>query len=578
MLAPSPDIWFGTSGPRDAKIVLVGEAWGAAEEAAKSPFCGGSGQELNRILAEAGLARDSIFCTNTVPARPYNNDMWRFFEPAKGNPTPALRGLHPTEQIRISLRTLYAQLDAIRPELIIATGNYALWALTNCTGYTNPSEAEGRRCPSGIEDWRGSMWYADATPFPETKLLPIIHPAAIMREWYKRPVTKHDLATRVPLAFADDWRPKGEIVYAPPDYEVCINLLRGWLRYADDASTPMRLVCDIETARGLMTCIGLASSERLAMTIPFVKLNGSAFDSYWTEEQEYEIVSLVRTLLHHPNVQIEGQNFLYDTQYIHAFLGCLPRISFDTMLAHHLLFPGTPKDLGYLSSLYCHYHWYWKDDGKEWDTRGDLESHLRYNALDCLRQFECGTVLRKLVTDMKQEEQWQEQKLKNDLALRMMLKGVRIDQKRRSELALQLATTREQYASWFERMFPQSLSETDSETKWYDSAHQQKLIFGEQFGLRLPTHRKTGQLTFGKEALGILSSRHPEFTRLFDALREYRSLGVFYNTFVKAPLDPDGRMRCMFNTAGTETFRWSSSTNAFGRGTNLQNIPKGSED
>jgi hypothetical protein len=65
---------------------------------------------------------------------------------------------------------------------------------------------------------------------------------------------------------------------------------------------------------------------------------------------------------------------------------------------------------------------------------------------------------------------------------------------------------------------------------------------------------------------------------IFDALEEFRSISVFHNTFVKAPLDPGDRMRCMFNVSGTETFRWSSSKNAFGRGTNLQNIPAGEED
>ena len=186
--------------------------------------------------------------------------------------------------------------------------------------------------------------------------------------------------------------------------------------------------------------------------------------------------------------------------------------------------------------------------------------------------------MRGLISSLKQEDQWKEEKAKNALALRMMLRGVRIDQQRRANLALQLATAREQYATWFEAMFPQSLSETTSTVKWYDSPYQQRQIFSDQFGLRLPRHRKTGQPTFGKEALGTLSQRHPEFVRLFEALREYRSLGVFYNTFVKAPLDPDGRMRCMFNTSGTETFRWSSSSNAFNRGTNLQNIPAGNEE
>ena len=56
-----------------------------------------------------------------------------------------------------------------------------------------------------------------------------------------------------------------------------------------------------------------------------------------------------------------------------------------------------------------------------------------------------------------------------------------------------------------------------------------------------------------------------------------RSLGVFLSTFVNAPLDVDGRMRCSFNIAGTETYRFSSSKNAFGSGMNMQNIPKGGE-
>lgn len=41
---------------------------------------------------------------------------------------------------------------------------------------------------------------------------------------------------------------------------------------------------------------------------------------------------------------------------------------------------------------------------------------------------------------------------------------------------------------------------------------------------------------------------------------------------LRSPLDPDGRMRCSYNVVGTENGRWSSSENAFGRGTNLQNI------
>ena len=61
---------------------------------------------------------------------------------------------------------------------------------------------------------------------------------------------------------------------------------------------------------------------------------------------------------------------------------------------------------------------------------------------------------------------------------------------------------------------------------------------------------------------------------LTHAIETYRSLSVFRNTFIMAPLDPDGRMRCSINVAGTETYRFSTSKNAWGRGTNLQNIPR----
>lgn len=58
------------------------------------------------------------------------------------------------------------------------------------------------------------------------------------------------------------------------------------------------------------------------------------------------------------------------------------------------------------------------------------------------------------------------------------------------------------------------------------------------------------------------------FISLILAIRDAdKMLGV-----LRSPLDVDGRMRCSYNVVGTENGRWSSSENAFGRGTNLQNI------
>lgn len=69
------------------------------------------------------------------------------------------------------------------------------------------------------------------------------------------------------------------------------------------------------------------------------------------------------------------------------------------------------------------------------------------------------------------------------------------------------------------------------------------------------------------EKLKIYRQARPFVVRIM-ALRDVRKkLGV-----LRTGIESDGRMRSSFNIAGTETGRWSSSSGAFGSGTNLQNI------
>jgi len=254
---------------------------------------------------------------------------------------------------------------------------------------------------------------------------------------------------------------------------------------------------------------------------------------------------------------------------------------FDTMLAHHLLFPGTPKGLDYLSSIYCAHHVYWKDDGKEWDSKHlGFERLLQYNAIDAMKTFECASVLRKLIAKEKMTSQWEFEQKKALLAFRMMNRGVAVDVKRRSQFAFDLLTAQVQIHSELEQIAPpdivHSLMKNKTRKPWYASPRQTLHLF-EMLGLPLQHHKKTGNPTVDSQALSALRAKAPEWTRLFNLLEDERSVDVFASTFIRAPLDSDGRMRCSFNIAGTETFRWSSSENAFGSGTNLQNIPKNQE-
>lgn len=584
----SPELWFGTSGPQDAEIVIVGEAWGYDESIAKIPFVGASGSELTRILSDAGIDRSRVLLTNVYAGRPPNNEFHWYFTGATN-----VRGLYPNDDVLREVSRLYSQLAAHPRRLIIAVGNYALWALSSCCGDAPVPQTNGLRAPTGIMSWRGSMIHTEEaiTGFPTTPLLPLIHPAAIMRQWDLRYITVHDLKARVPMALKGDWvNSNPPVFFAPPTYNQCIDRLDSWIRQLD-AGVKLRIAADIETYKRLITCIGLADSKNFAMSIPFVKkIIGSSgevlLDSWWTPEQEAQITQRLIRVLCHKNILLEGQNFLYDVQYFGEYYGVLPYADFDTMYAWHVCFPGTPKALDYLSSLFCRYHRYWKEDHKEWDlAHGDVATLLRYNAEDCVRTYECGTTERQLITTFGLTEQWEWMRRKRDLALRMMTRGVRINEALRDKMGYELMNTHAELSNDILQIIPQKWAgepgksaKTKEPVLWFSSSKQLKWVFGEFLGIPLPKHRKTKNETLGKEALNELREKFPIWRPLFNLLADIRSVGVFITHFIRAPLDPDRRMRCSFNPAGTETFRWSSSKNAFGRGANLQNLSKGDED
>lgn len=59
--------------PPGAHVLFVGEAPGAAEDAAGTPFVGKSGQLLDRLLTEVGLVRDRVAVANVLKCRPPGN-------------------------------------------------------------------------------------------------------------------------------------------------------------------------------------------------------------------------------------------------------------------------------------------------------------------------------------------------------------------------------------------------------------------------------------------------------------------------------------------------------------------------
>ena len=202
------------------------------------------------------------------------------------------------------------------------------------------------------------------------------------------------------------------------------------------------------------------------------------------------------------------------------------------------------------------------------------EDRWRYNCEDTVYTWECAESALRAVESFGLEEPHNFQQRLFWAVLTSMLRGVRVDQAARSRFAMELQTEISKREQYFIDVLGHPLNPR--------SSPQMQKLFYEDFNQPVILKRgKPGQPsrpTLDDEALEKIGAREPLLRPLLRRIAEYRSLGVFLSTFVSAALDVDGRMRCSFNICGAETYRFSSSENAFGSGTNLQNIPKGGDD
>jgi uracil-DNA glycosylase len=108
---------FG-EGPKDARVVLIGEQPGDQEDRSGHPFVGPAGKLLDEALATAGIDRTEVYVTNTV-----KHFKWK---PA------GKRRLHqkPSAREIVACRPwLEAELKIIRPAVVVALGATAAQAL-----------------------------------------------------------------------------------------------------------------------------------------------------------------------------------------------------------------------------------------------------------------------------------------------------------------------------------------------------------------------------------------------------------------------------------------------------------------
>ena len=539
------------TGPSPAKIMLVGEFPGEQEVLKGMPFVGYAGSELDKMLSEASIMRGACFVTNVIRTRPPGNDIDNFIAAKKTAITPShieFQGKHVLPVVLDGIALLKREIESCRPNIIIAFGNVAAWALSSVWGVTT---------------WRGSTLETTLSLELEyrPKVLVTYSPTMILRQWSWRQIMITDLKrakkeSAFPAIIRRDYS-----ILTSPDYGTVISILTQLLTRVRQG--PLPLSVDVETAAGHIDILGLAWSKTEALVIPF--FNRGNPTPRWTESEESEIAWLLYQLLPHPNCKVIGQNFSYDAQYILRHYLFLPNLTDDTMLAQHSCFSNLPKALDFLASMYCEHYVYWKEE-----LHGSDEVRRLYNGKDCCITFEVNEVLQTVIDALRMQDAYSFQMKLWWPVVESMQRGINVDIKQRASFAMTLMQEISEREQW--------MIDTLGFAVNIKSPKQMQDLFYAIFKQKPVLNRKTGSPSTDDESLRRISDREPILQPLCRKISELRSLGVFLSTFINAPLDIDSRLRCSFNIAGTETYRFSSSQNAFGSGLNLQNIPKGGEE
>ncbi len=145
-----------TDGNHRARLMFVGEAPGADEDAQARPFVGRAGQLLTKIIEAIGFRREEVLIGNVNRCRP----------PANRPPTP--------EEAATCKPFLLREIAAVRPEVIVVLGNTAMRNLLDTK--------------VGITKLRGHF-----QEYQGAKVMPTFHPAYLLRDPSKKKETWADL-------------------------------------------------------------------------------------------------------------------------------------------------------------------------------------------------------------------------------------------------------------------------------------------------------------------------------------------------------------------------------------------------
>lgn len=526
----------GGDGNLNAEVAIVAEAPGEREVQAGRPLIGGSGSKLwDAMSKRVGLRRNDCYITNVVKRQVSMNKSGDKRDEA----TPAELA-HWEEVVRWEL----SQLPNLK--YVILCGNYALRAFLNETGIMN---------------WRGSV-VRNKIGDKSIHFLCTFNPVMTIRDPKLAPVFGMDIH-KLWKVMNGKWNPIDVKFHINPSYREAAE----WIDKMIGEGKPVGW--DIECIGGQTACHGLANSSDEGMCINW----RTREDNRYTPEQERMLWLRIQKLLKDPNVKKVTQNGMFDSSWVEFIdrMEVAP-IWFDTMLAHHTLYPTLPHNLGFITTTYTD-NPYYKDEGKEWAEGGDIDSFWEYNVKDCCYMLKAQRTMQHELESQGLMPFFREHVMRLQPHLvGMTVGGVKVDQQLKAKIADEVAKDVEQILEHFHAKVYEATGESDYKPNPGSPTQMKKLYF-EKLHL-VGRGKSTG------EDNRKLMRKHPMTTDvardIIDLHEKYAKERKFLGNYANMRIDNDGRIRSEYKQTGVQAApgRLSSAAPLWGTGTNLQNQPQ----
>lgn len=531
------------SGVLNARVAIIAEAPGRTEVMQGVPLIGGAGNILWRSIRQycPEVKRHEVYITNVVKRQVS-------FDTREG-PDRKPVGKHELTSWQELLLWELQHLPNLRTVLLL--GNYALEALT------------GKK---GITQWRGSVITGN-TGMREVTAVCTFNPAMCARDPMTQLMFDMDIKQKLQPVIMGTFKEHHVATHINPTHKQAIDYLR-----ACEAS-PQPIASDIEVISNETACVGFALTPHDAMCIAF----RNETENVYSLEDEADIRRRMQRLYTAPRTRLVWQNGGFDMAWLwfKDRIRCNPAYS-DTMLAHHVLTPTAPHDLGFIVKE-CTTHPYYKNEKDDWRHTGGVDNFWIYNCKDCALTLASHHTLFDELRREKMDKFYIEHVMRLQAHLvRMTVGGVLNDMPMRHSM-LDPNTPGNLYHDLQRKLneFYEAVRDATGDKHYTPNPNSPKQMAELYFSKLKLVGRGTKTDATNRE----LMRKHPRTSaaakRVLTAVDDYIEDDKFYSVYASAQPDADHRMRCDYRQTGVKSApgRLSSAQTLWGSGGNLQNIP-----